>query len=671
MPATSFAKMRYNRLYFRIALLLLEGWLSAGCLSTPPQRVAPNAVVPAHPLDPLSKDEIVACVQLLKANGEVTDDSRFSIIVLNEPSKEEVLNFKPGETMRREAFAVVYERSRNKTYEAVVDLKNKSVLSWKAVPGMQASRLLEEMNLNPEIVKSDPRWQEAIRKRGITDFENVQIDPWGAGYVSFPDEEGLRVARAVSYYKGSSRNYYARPIEGVVAYINLNTMKVFKVIDTGVVPVPKAAADIDPRSVGALRNALQPLEITQPKGVNFRIQGNQVQWQNWRFRFGMHPREGLVLYTVGYEDQDRLRSILYRASLSEMVVPYGDPHPAWFFRNAFDEGEDGIGRFACSLNPGTDAPNNAVFLNAVFLDDKGKPTETPRAVALYERDGGLLWKHAFPEGNESRRARQLVLAWIATVGNYEYGFNWVFHQDGSLEMEVLLTGIMQVKGVPVSPVSRQEHGEGAHGHLVGEHIAAVHHQHFFNFRLDMDVDGASGNSLVEQNTESSPPTPENPYRGAFFMKETLLRTEQEAQRQLNLVSSRKWKVIHPAIKNALGQAVGYMLIPGENSVPYAAPGSFIRKRAGFIDHHLWVTPYDPGQTNAAGYYINFNQGGDGLPKWVNANRSIENQDIVLWYTMGITHIPRPEEWPVMTVHHAGFKLVPSGFFIRNPALDVP
>ena len=53
----------------------------------------------------------------------------------------------------------------------------------------------------------------------------------------------------------------------------------------------------------------------------------------------MHPREGVVLYRVGYEDDGKLRSILYRASLSEMVVPYGDPAPSWFFRGVFDEGE--------------------------------------------------------------------------------------------------------------------------------------------------------------------------------------------------------------------------------------------------------------------------------------------------------------------------------------------
>jgi primary-amine oxidase len=288
-----------------------------------------------------------------------------------------------------------------------------------------------------------------------------------------------------------------------------------------------------------------------------------------------------------------------------------------------------------------------------------------------------LWKHFELDtvhkttSNESRRARQLVLGIIATVGNYDYGFNWIFHQDGTLEMEALLTGIMQTKGIPPAGAVAQGHGNSDHGHVVAEQLAAVHHQHFFNFRLDLDVDGGAGNSVVEMNTEALPAGPNNPYLGAFVVREAVLHTEQEAQRQLNLASSRTWKVINPSVKNALGQPVGYMLVPGENAMPYAAPTSPMRQRAGFLNAHLWVTPYDPTQMNAAGYYINQSKGGEGLPKWTSANRAIENQDVVLWYTMGTTHIPRPEEWPVMPVHRLGFRLVPNGFFARNPALDVP
>ncbi|MGH8247637.1 MAG: primary-amine oxidase [Gammaproteobacteria bacterium] len=635
---------------------------------------AAAAEVNAHPLDPLSKEELAAAVEVLKSAGRVTDASRFPLIHLHEPPKQEVLGYQPGSPLRREAFAVVYERARNQTFEAVIDLNARKLRSWKEIPGVQPNFMVEDYALLQEIVRADPNWQKALLKRGIKDFDKVQLDPWSAGHFGFPEETGIRVFRAVATYRGDSKNPWARPIEGLVAYVDMNAKKVFKLVDSDLTPVAKATGEYDARAVGKMREAPRPLEIRQSQGASFTVHGNEARWQKWRFRFGMHPREGLVLHTVGYEDGGRLRPLLYRASLSEMVVPYGDPGPAWFFRNAFDEGEYGIGMMVGSLEPKMDAPENASFFDSHMADDSGKPLEIARAFALYERDGGLLWKHNDlfeTKHNESRRARQLVVSWIATVGNYEYGFNWIFHQDGALEMDALLTGIMQTKGVSAAKASGLAKGDHTHGHLVAEHLAAVHHQHFFNFRLDLDVDGPSGNTVVERDTEALPPGPGNPYGNAFVMKESPLRTEREAQRQCSLAANRRWRVINPAMKNALGEPVGYLLVPGENSVPYADPGSSVRRRAGFVSAHLWVTPYDPGEKYAAGDYIYQSAGGEGLPKWTGANRSIENQDVVVWYTMGVTHMPRPEEWPVMPVHHSGFKLIPSGFFARNPALDVP
>src|SRR5262249_45465342 len=157
---------------------------------------------------------------------------------------------------------------------------------------------------------------------------------------------------------------------------------------------------------------------------------NEVRWQNWRFRFTMHPREGLVLHQVQYEDKGKLRSVMYRGSLSEMMVPYGHNNQHWTYRNAFDEGEYGIGRYSGSLAVGEDVPNNSKLFDAVFADDFGKPYVVKNAVALYERDGGLLWKHFDMYGgkNVSRRSRELVITFITTVSNYDYGLNWIFHQ---------------------------------------------------------------------------------------------------------------------------------------------------------------------------------------------------------------------------------------------------
>jgi primary-amine oxidase len=436
------------------------------------------------------------------------------------------------------------------------------------------------------------------------------------------------------------------------------------------VALPPPGQQLDEASIGRQRPAPKPLSISQPQGATFDISGHEISWQNWRFRFAMHPREGLVLHTIGYEDGGRLRSVIHRASLSEMVVPYGDPQENWRWRSAFDVGEYGVGRLASPLEPGKDAPENAVLLDAVFADDFGKPYTLPRAVGIYERDGGILWKHFdfITNRNETRRARQLVIFFVATIGNYDYAISWVFHQDGVLEIDVALTGIMLVKGVNEKTVMRHHHGPTAH--LVSENPVAPHHQHFFNFRLDMDIDGVR-NSVVESNSRALPTGAQNPSGNAFVMEETPLRREREAARSVSMQTARTWSIVNPAVKNVLGYAASYILVPGANAIPYIAPTSRVRKRAGFVDHQFWATRYNPSEMSAAGAYPNQSGGGDGLPKWAANNEPIENEDLVVWYTLGVTHIPRPEEWPVMPVSHVGFKLIPAGFFGRNPALDVP
>ncbi|MBI3553711.1 MAG: primary-amine oxidase [Elusimicrobia bacterium] len=618
-----------------------------------------------NPLDPLSPAEIATTVKVLRDSGLFSSDALFPLIVLQEPPKAEVV-IRAWMSPRR-AFAVIIDRHRNETSEAVVNLADRTMESWRIMPEVQANFLVEELTSAPEIVRADPQWQEAMKRRGITDFSEVQIDGWAPGTLGVSDASGPRLVRALSFYKGKSVNFYARPVEGVVALVDMNQRKVVDLVDTGVVPLSQDDGAFDEKSVSP-REAPKPFETLQSEGPSFTVSGHEVRWQNWRFRFALHPREGLVLYTVGYEGEDQVRPILYRASLSEMVVPYGDPDPNWAWRSAFDEGEYGIGRLAGPFEPGVDAPENAVFFDADFADDFGKSNKIARAVALYERDGGLLWKHFTidPEHNESRRARELVLKSMAAVGNYDYAFSWIFRQDGSLEMQIELTGIMLAKGVAVSSATARHD----FAHRVSQAVAAPHHQHFFNFRLDFDVDGAS-NTVVESNTRSLPGGASNPYGNGIEVELTPLKNTKEARRDVSPASSRRWIVQNTGVMNALGEPVGYALIPGETAVPYARPESKIRKRAGFLNHQLWVTPYAREQAYAAGDYPNQSDRGTGLEPWTREADPVEDQDLVVWYTMGVTHLPRPEDWPVMPVTRAGFKLVPMGFFSRNPALDVP
>jgi len=652
------------------ANFFLSGVFTSICLFAP----LISAMAAAHPLDPLSAEEIASAVRILKDMKNFPKEILFSTVQLNEPPKAEVWSFKTGTAFRREAFAIVMDRPHNKTYEATIDLKSKKVVSWKEMAGVQPLIFDGEYADLKRIVKDDARWKEAMKKRGISDFSKVEVDGWAIGQVD-PKFTG-RLMRGLSYFKGDGENYYGRPIEGVVAIVDVTRGVVVDLTDSGIVPIAEKGQDFSETAIGKMREKPKSLTIVQPEGASYKLDGNEISWQKWRFRYTMHPREGIVLHTVAYDDDGKIRPILYRAALSEMVVPYGDPDANWRWRAAFDVGEYNIGRNSYPLEKNFDAPENAQLLDAVFADDEGAVSKRSGIMAIYERDGGILWKHYdFTTGkNETRRARELVLSAVATIGNYDYAINYIFKQDGSMEVDLALTGIMLAKGVKEKRAD-ETHSMmkmDASGHLVAENVVAPHHQHFFSFRLDFDVDGVS-NSVTETNSSAMPAGANNPYQNGFVMRETQFKTEREAQRSTDMQTARVWTVMNSTAKNSLGQNTSFIIAPGANALPYISNESLVRKRAQFINNHFWATRYNADELYAAGVYPNQSAGkGDvGLPKYIADNQSLENQDVVVWYTLGVTHIPRPEEWSVMPTTHVGFKLLPGAFFNRNPALDVP
>ncbi|MXZ91189.1 MAG: primary-amine oxidase [Chloroflexi bacterium] len=620
----------------------------------------------SHPLDPLTPQEIAEASAILKEERRLGPRVRFETVVLREPAKDAVLNFKPGTPIRRDVFLVVLDNDGPATYEAVVSLDDRRVVSWEHIPGVQPRVMFDEFVECEAAVRADPRFQAAIKKRGIADPSLVMVDPWSAGNYGFEDEEGRRLVLARNFVRSSpTDNGYARPIEGVTAVVDLNSMEVLRVDDYGVIPLPPEPGNYAAEFVGGFRQDLKPLDISQPEGASFQVDGWSVTWQKWHIRIGFTPREGLVIHTVGYEDRGRVRPILYRAALSDMVVPYGDPGKDHYRKNAFDAGEYGIGSLTNSLTLGCDCLGEIYYFDAALNDGRGEPFTIPNAVCMHEEDYGILWKHTdWRTGQtEVRRSRRLVVSSVATVGNYEYGFFWYFYQDGAIEVEVKLTGIINTAGIAEGETPK-------YGTLVAPQLNAHIHQHFFNFRLDMSVDGED-NSVFEVNTVAEPPGPDNPHGNAFYAEKAALRTEWEAQRVVDPMKARYWLVSNPAVTNALGQPVSYKLMPGENILPFAHPDASIIKRAGFMTKHLWVTPYDRDEISATGPYPNQHPGGAGLPEYTRNDRNVENTDVVLWYTLGYHHVPRPEDWPISPVAYCGFSLKPVGFFDINPVLDVP
>jgi primary-amine oxidase len=620
-----------------------------------------------HPLEPLARDEVALAVKILRDAGKVTPTTRFVSVSLKEPPKAFVHAYTGKETWPREASAVLFDNGTNSCFETAVSLADSKVISWKHVPGVQPTMTSDEQVECEQAVLASPEFKAALKEQyGIEDTSLVMVDIWSAGNYGTEEDRTMRLARPLCFLRmDPTDNGYAKPIEGLRPVVDLNAMKVIRVENYGRWDLPPQQSNYSANRRTDLRTDIKPLSIMQSEGPSFQVEGYQVQWQKWSFVIGFNGREGLTLNHLCYDDQGKKRSVLYRGSLSEMVVPYGDPAPQQVRKNAFDAGEYGLGYCANSLELGCDCLGFIKYFDGELCTSRGEPLTVKNAVCMHEEDFGILWKHtdrrlALPE---VRRSRRLVVSSIATVENYEYGFFWYLYQDGNIQFEIKLTGILSLGALPPGAKS-------PYGSMIAPQLYGPNHQHFFNMRLDLDLDGTA-NSAYQIDVEGEEPGPNNLFENAFSAHARLLKTEQQSRANLNLETARTWKFVNPAVLNAVGEPVGYKFMPGDNCFPFASKNAWWRRRAGFVDHHVWITPYNEAEKHAAGDYPNQSQGGDGLPLWTAADRPIENTDLVLWYTFGHTHIPRPEDYPVMPAAYIGFMLKPNGFFPENPGIDVP
>ncbi|KAL7602971.1 diamine oxidase [copper-containing] 1, peroxisomal [Lactuca sativa] len=668
----------------------------------------------SHPLDPLSAAEIKVAVATVRAAGatpEVRDGMRFVEVVLSEPDKNVVAladayffpPFQPSLLPRskggaviptklppRRARLVVYNQKSNETSVWIVELSEVhattrgghhrgKVIASQVVLDVQPPMDAVEYADCEAVVKDYPPFREAMKKRGIEDMDLVMVDAWCVGYHSEADSPSQRLAKPLIFCRTESdspmENGYARPVEGIYVLVDMQNMVVLEFEDRKLVPLPPAdpLRNYTPGHTrgGVDRSDVKPLQILQPDGPSFRVNGHYVEWQKWNFRIGFTPREGLVIHSVAYVDGSRgRRPIAHRLSFVEMVVPYGDPNEPHYRKNAFDAGEDGLGKNAHSLKKGCDCLGYIKYFDAHFTNFIGGVETIENCVCMHEEDHGILWKHQDWRTGlaEVRRSRRLTVSFICTVANYEYGFYWHFYQDGKIEAEVKLTGILSLGALQPGEVRK-------YGTTIAPGLYAPVHQHFFVARMDMAVDckpGEAYNQVVEVDVKVEEPGKDNVHNNAFYTQETLLKSESQAMRDCNPLSARHWIVRNTRTVNRTGQLTGYKLVPGSNCLPLAGSEAKFLRRAAFLKHNLWVTPYACGEDFPGGEFPNQNpRVGEGLASWVQQNRSLEETDIVLWYVFGITHVPRLEDWPVMPVERIGFMLQPHGFFNCSPAVDVP
>ena len=635
-------------------------WLAAATCSV----LAPWAA--AHPMDPLTADEIIGAAQLLLNGGAAKPGAIFQSVELREPTKAAVLS--GTGTPDREA--TVFWRQNQQSYKSNVNLRTAAFTPPQLIPRTQGQlglTITEVVDFS--FAFQDPAFLQALARRGIStpqQLQQVLVTPLTPGSFGLP-EEARRIVKAQMYdTSGASINLYAKPLEGLQAIIDLDARRVLQVLDSGVVPVPAATHEFDEAAVGALtglRPPLKPIRITQPEGTNFRVDGHFVEWQKWRFHVRFERRAGPVVSLVTYGG----RSVLYQGSLAEIFVPYQDPGPNWFYRTYMDEGEFGFGLLASPLAPGLDVPANAVLLDALVsaaIPDPSVPVvplPLPRVIGIFERlTGDHAWRHleSFRGRYEGRAAVELVVRSISQVGNYDYLIDWVFTQNGTVRAEVGLTGIDAPKAIAGGP------GENGNRQSapVAPQLVAPYHSHFFNFRLDLDVDGPD-NSFVLGELKTIAAA--GPRRSVWTLEERTLASESEGA---IADAHGVWRVINPNRANAYGMPTGYLVETHHHEEPLLAPADY--RRAAFIGRPLWVTAHDADQRYAAGDTPNQNPGSPGLPRYQQDAQSLVNRDLVVWLTLGHHHVTQAEDWPVMSMKKMSFELRPANFFDRNPALDL-
>ena len=516
-----------------------------------------------HPLEPLTAAEIMTVVGIIRDAADLGPAFLFETIELKEPPRAVLADHAAGKSTPREARANIFLGDQPGVWRLCISLADEAITEKTFLPDARPMIQLEQFMVVEDIVRAHPDFIAACAKRGVTDMTKVCVDPWSAGNFGVPGEaaDGY-LSHTFSWLRlYENENFYAHPIEGINAVVDIKAGKVIRVDDYGAKPIPMREINYEAEFRTEFRAPLKPLDVVQPEGPSFVLDGHAISWDKWDLVIGFNAREGLTLHDIRYDN----RPIVNRASIAEMVVPYGVPEAGHFRKNVFDIGEYGLGKLTNSLQLGCDCLGHIAYLDVDLNTMTGEIFHTKKAICIHEEDAGIAWKHwdFRTERTEVRRGRKLVISCICTVGNYEYAFYWYFTQDAMMEFEMKATGIINTSacepgkptkyGVEVSP--------GLQGHI---------HQHAFCARLEMAVDGG-GNSIVECNTQAEADDTQNPYGNAFYQTDTVLKSEAEAARRANPASHRFWKVINPNKLNHTGKPVGYKLMPQNTLTSYLKP----------------------------------------------------------------------------------------------------
>ena len=670
-------------LYQRAVILTILVLAGCGQSSTQTQEIPLAVLSPWHSLTAVEINEASAAV-----SSAFGSDVIFNRISLTEPDKERARSWEAGQSSPRSA-DVIYRLKRT-THRVQYDFENATISEPQEITSGQPMLMSEELLGAIEVVNQLPEVIAVLEQRGITGTDGLCLPRTvGRFFADIANPVNDRLMRFDCFnIRGQSglgllptSSAFARPVEGFSVLFDIEQLELIQLTDAfkgsdhppndfEVIEFHESALDTRP--------ALKPMVITQPEGQNFEITGSQINWQAWQFHLRFDPRQGTILNNIGVVSDQGFRPVAYEIAMSEMFVPYQDPDAHWFYRAYFDMGEYGFGNMATELK-GSDCPSTAVYQDVVLHTANGDAFTAENRICIFEFDPGYpSWRHHESMYNEvpgivkhnSRPATNLVVRMVAVIGNYDYFQDYIFQQDGRIRIRLISTGIDATKGVFSASLDDARAAEETQtGTLIAPYRLGVNHDHFFSYRIDMDVDGVD-NTFVRQRLVSAQQPTDAPRQGIWKVHQERVLSEQQAQTTMKVDKPALLTFRSSTARNEMGYPTSYQLM-FPNTHPLVTMDDVIYQRAGFLKNNLWVTRYKRDELFSTGLAVNQSDVGQGLPQYAADNEAIEDTDLVAWPMIGFHHVPMAEDWPVMPAKVDEITLKPRNFFNRNPALDVP
>ncbi|XP_041673476.1 primary amine oxidase, liver isozyme-like [Cheilinus undulatus] len=400
------------------------------------------------------------------------------------------------------------------------------------------------------------------------------------------------------------------------------------------------------------------------QGKRFSVEKNNIVYRDWSFAFGLNTLRGMRVFDVRFRGE----RIIYELSVQDAMSVYGSATPNLMLTKFLD-GSLGIGACNYELARGVDCPYSATYIDTTHYMDSGAPRMLRNSICVFEHDMGKPLRRHFSEivfhsyGGLADIA--LVFRTITAIGNYDYVWDFVFYQSGSVEAKVRATGFIAS--------SFKVDDNFQFGHQVAENITGNIHTHFINLKADLDVLGVKNvfqTKDMEYVNVSLPWMPEH-YTMIPRLVEKQHNTEQEAAMRYDTKTPR-YLHIASSQTNRWGHQRTYRLQVSSNPGDHLPESQPQEKSMSWARYKVAITKHKDLERNSGSLYNQQDMWNPAVDfsKYIEDNENIENEDLVAWVTAGFLHIPHAEDIPnTVTVGNGGGVLLrPHNYFDEDPSI---